>query len=835
MQINMPRARVVAALGPTNTGKTYLAFERMLAHGSGTIGFPLRLLARENYERAVAVKGARQVALITGEEKVLPPYAKYFFCTVESMPIDREVDFLAVDEIQMCADVDRGHIFTDRLLNARGREETMFMGAEAFRPLLTQLVPEAEIITRPRFSSLSFAGARKIARLPARSAVVGFSANDVYAIAELIRRQRGGAAIVMGALSPRTRNAQVAMFQNGDVDYLVATDAIGMGLNMDVDHVAFAALKKFDGTFRRELQAEEWGQIAGRAGRHMNDGTFGVTGDVTAIEPDIIEAIENHRYDPVRQIYWRSPVLDYASLDSLAESLKQAPDRQGLARVREPDDERFLRDLIRSEEVAAKATIRDNVRLLWNVCQVPDYKKTIGGDHSRLLGRIFTHLSEDGHLPTDWIADHVARLDRIDGGIDTLVNRIAGIRIWTYVAHRADWLQDAGHWQERTREVEDTLSDALHESLTQRFVDQRTATLVKRLQDNEDLQSAVNAEGDVLVEGHFVGKLEGFRFQADSADGEVAGKAVTNAAFRALGREVERRVQTLLADEDEAFALTEQARLTWRGAAVARLGKGANALKPRILLTSSELLEQPQREKIEKRLTAWIEGQLNGLLRPLLKLQTAPLSGAVRGIAFQIVDDLGVLTKKAAGQQLRALEERDYGTLRRLGVKLGRQEIYIPALMKPKPSLLAAKLWAVFNELDKVPDLPPPGRVSLPLDKSMNLQFLRVAGYRRAGPLVVRADILERLIGQFRKRAAKGAFAPDAEVLSLAGCSLEQMTGVLGSLGYTANGEGEEVRFEMAAKKPRERRSTKRKTPKARALPPEDSPFAKLKELSLGS
>jgi len=835
MQISTPRARIVAALGPTNTGKTYLAFERMLAHGSGMIGFPLRLLARENYERAVAVKGARQVALITGEEKILPPYAKYFFCTVESMPIDREVDFLAVDEIQMCADVDRGHIFTDRLLHARGREETMFMGADAFRPLLTQLVPEAEIITRPRFSSLSFAGARKIARLPARSAVVGFSANDVYAIAELIRRQRGGAAIVMGALSPRTRNAQVAMFQNGDVDYLVATDAIGMGLNMDVDHVAFAALKKFDGTFRRDLRADELGQIAGRAGRHMNDGTFGVTGDVTEIEPDVIEAIENHRYDPVRQIYWRSTALDYSDLKSLAESLKHGPDRPGLARVREADDERFLRDLMRNDDVTERAQTQDTVRLLWDVCQVPDYKKTIGGDHARLLGRIFTHLSDDHHLPTDWIADHVARLDRIDGGIETLVSRIAGIRIWTYVAHRADWLEDADHWQARTREVEDSLSDALHESLTQRFVDQRTATLVKRLQDKEDLQAAVNSEGDVLVEGHFVGKLEGFRFMADSADSEVAGKAVTNAAFRALGREVERRVQTLLSDDDDSFDLTDQVRLTWRGAVVARLGKGATALTPRILLTASELLEQPQRQKIETRLSVWMETQINNRLRPLLKLQNAPLSGAVRGIAFQIVDGLGVLTKKAAGQQLKALEEKDYGALRRLGVKLGRREIYVPALMKPKPALLAAKLWAVFQEIENVPDLPPPGRVSLPFDQSMNLQFLRVAGYRRAGAMVLRADILERLMGQCRKRAAKGKFQADAELMNLAGCSLEQMTGVLESLGYTAAGEGEEIRFETAAKESRRRRPVRGRKPGNKAVPPEDSPFAKLKELSLGS
>ena len=835
MQMNTPRARIVAALGPTNTGKTYLAFERMLGHGSGMIGFPLRLLARENYERAVALKGARQVALITGEEKILPPYAKYFFCTVESMPIDLEVDFLAVDEIQLCADADRGHIFTDRLLNARGRQETMFMGADAFRPLLTRLVPETEIITRPRFSSLSFAGVRKIARLPARSAVVGFSANDIYAIAELIRRQRGGAAIVMGALSPRTRNAQVAMFQNGDVDYLVATDAIGMGLNMDVDHVAFAALKKFDGNLRRDLRADELGQIAGRAGRHMNNGTFGVTGDVTGLDPEMIQAIENHRYDPVRQIFWRTPTLDYSDLKNLSESLKKTPDLAGLARVREPDDERVLRELTREEEVTARVHTPAHVRLLWEVCQVPDYRKTIGGDHARLLGRIFKHLSDGQLLPADWIADQVARLHRTDGGIDTLVSRIAGIRIWTYIAHRPGWLMDAADWQARTREVEDALSDALHDSLTQRFVDQRTASLVRRLRDKEDLTAAVSTDGDVLVEGHFVGTLDGFRFLADRADGEVAGKAVTNAAFRALGREVERRVQALIADEDTAFDLTDQARLVWRGAGIARLIKGGSALTPRIRLTASELLEQPQRQTVENRLARWLEGEIKTRLAPLLKLRDASLTGAARGLAFQVVDGFGVLPRKTAGQQLKALEKGDYGVLRHLGVKLGRREIFMPALMKPKPAVLAAKLWAVFNELEKVPDLPPPGRVSLPVGEAGDLQFLRVAGYRRAGPLVVRVDILERLMGQFRKRAANGAFTPDPDLLNLAGCTLEQMAGVLESLGYRRAGDEEDVCFEPATQLPKKRKFSRRQKSTDRMGPAEVSPFAKLKELSLGT
>ena len=444
---------------------------------------------------------------------------------------------------------------------------------------------------------------------------------------------------------------------------------------------------------------------------------------------------------------------------------------------------------MREEEVTKRVQIPEHVRLLWEVCQVPDFRKTIGGDHARLLGHIFKHLSSGKVLPADWIADEVARLNQTDGGIDTLVSRIAGIRVWTYISHRSGWLKDAIHWQARTRKVEDALSDALHNSLTQRFVDQRTASLVQRLRDKENLRAAVSAEGEVLVEGHYVGKLNGFRFVADSADGEVASRAVTNAAFQALGREVERRAQTLIADEDTEFSLTDQAHLVWRGAFIARLVRGGGALSPGIRLAASELLEQPQCKDVEDRLGRWLEGQIKTQLAPLIKLRDASLAGAARGLAFQIVDGFGVLPRKTAEQQLKALEKRDYGLFRHLGVKLGRREIFLPALLKPKPAALAAKLWAVFNELEKVPDLPPPGRVSLQVMNKEDLQFLRVAGYCRAGPLAVRVDILERLIGQLRKRAVKGVFASDPELLNLVGCTLEQMMGVLESLGYKRVGD----------------------------------------------
>ncbi|MGH7115888.1 MAG: helicase-related protein, partial [Stellaceae bacterium] len=500
-----PAPRLVAVLGPTNTGKTHLAIERMLGHKSGMIGFPLRLLARENYDRIVKLKGARAVALITGEEKILPANPSYFVCTVESMPLDRPVDFLAVDEIQLCADPERGHVFTARLLHARGLAETMLLGADTIKPLMRRLVPEFEHISRPRFSTLSYTGHKKVTRLPPRSAVVAFAVADVFSLAELIRRQRGGTAVVLGALSPRARNAQVGMFQAGEVDYLVATDAIGMGLNMDLDHVAFARTAKFDGRGPRRLTAAEIAQIAGRAGRHMSDGTFGATAEQGPLDPEIVEAVETHRFDPLTRLNWRNTRLRFGSIDALLKSLDERPSAPGLVQAREADDQRALQALARNREVAALATHRGAVRLLWEVCQIPDFRKVMSDTHTRLLAHIFGHLAgPEERLPTDWIAAQMAHLDCAEGDIDTLMARIAHIRTWTYITHRADWVDGATAWQERARRIEDQLSDALHDRITQRFVDRRSAFLVRRLASDDTLSASVSASGEVRVEGAYV-------------------------------------------------------------------------------------------------------------------------------------------------------------------------------------------------------------------------------------------------------------------------------------------------------------------------------------------
>ncbi|MEE8351651.1 MAG: helicase-related protein, partial [Rhodospirillales bacterium] len=558
MQINTSAhpARIVAVLGPTNTGKTHFAMECMLGHATGIIGFPLRLLARENYDRAVKIKGRGQVALITGEEKIIPATASYFMCTVESMPLDRDVAFLAIDEIQMCADPDRGHVFTERLLFARGTQETMFMGSDIIRPVLKRLVAGVEFMTRPRLSTLTYSGEKKTARLNSRTAIVAFSASEVYAIAEMVRRQRGGAAVVLGALSPRTRNAQVAMYQSGEVDYLIATDAIGMGLNMDVDHVAFAQTRKFDGRVQRRLTPPELAQTAGRAGRHMNDGSFGTTGNIGPLEPEIVEAIESHTFEALKFIYWRNPALDFSSLDGLLKSLGRAPGTPGLLKAREADDEMALRQLAKDRVLADQAGTPWGLRLLWDVCRVPDFGQIMSDGHARLLSTIFRHLmGPDGRLPVDWLGSQVSRLDRTDGDIETLSARIAGIRTWTYVSYQAGWIDDAVHWQDQTRVIEDKLSDVLHERLTQRFVDKRTTALLSRIKETDDLLAGVANNGEVTVEGHHIGQLEGFCFRPDGQPGieGAAEKSVLGAAMRALRGEIEARVQRLSSDADDQF------------------------------------------------------------------------------------------------------------------------------------------------------------------------------------------------------------------------------------------------------------------------------------------
>ncbi|MCT4493345.1 helicase-related protein, partial [Bosea minatitlanensis] len=807
-----PAARangVTAVLGPTNTGKTHLAIERMIAHPTGMIGLPLRLLAREVYSRVVEKVGPDAVALVTGEEKIKPERPRFWVCTVEAMPRDLAVDFVAIDEVQLAADLDRGHVFTDRLLNRRGRAETMLIGAATMRPLIEQLMPGVNVVTRPRLSELAFSGDRKITRLPPRSAIVAFSVEEVYAIAELIRRQKGGAAVVLGALSPRTRNAQVEIYQSGDVDYLVATDAIGMGLNLDVNHIAFAADRKFDGHHYRKLNPAEFGQIAGRAGRHLRDGTFGTSGRCPPFDAELVEAIENHRFEPIRQMQWRNSDLDLRSVAGLIDTLNLQPAEQGLTRALIAEDMTTLEVLARDPDIAALARGRAAVERLWEVCGLPDYRKISPMQHADLATTLYLRLMRHGRLDADWYAAQLASLDRTDGEIDTLSARIAQVRTWTYVANRPDWLPDPEHWQGMARLVEDKLSDALHERLAHRFVDRRTSVLMRRLRENAMLEAEVTATGDVLVEGQHVGMLQGFRFTADPKAGGSEVKALNLAAMKALGSEIEARAARVVLAGDDAFLLSHDGLVRWTGEPVARLTAGEKVLEPRLRLLVEEHLTGAAREQVEARLALWLKNHITRLLGAIQILEAAEsVTGIARGIAYQAAEALGVLERAKVGEEMKALDQEGRAALRQLGIRFGAFHIYMPALLKPAPRALAAQLWALKHGgpetagLDDIAHLAASGRTSFPVDKAVPKGLYRAAGYRVCGERAVRVDILERLADLIRPAIAyrpgvtqgvppagaadQDGFVATGAMTSLVGCAGEDFASILRSLGYVS-------------------------------------------------
>jgi ATP-dependent RNA helicase SUPV3L1/SUV3 len=803
-------AGVAAVLGPTNTGKTHHAIERMLSFTSGMIGLPLRLLAREVYARVVEKVGAANVALVTGEEKITPRAPAYWVSTVEAMPRGVEVDFLAVDEIQLAADPDRGHIFTDRLLCWRGRAETLFIGAGTMAPLIGELFPGAPVFSRPRLSKLSFAGDRKISRLPPRTAIVAFSAEEVYAIAEWIKRQRGGAAVVLGALSPRTRNAQVALFQSGEVDYIVATDAIGMGLNLDVEYVAFASDRKFDGWRHRRLTPAEFGQIAGRAGRHMSDGLFGGTGRCPPFDPDLIGQIEDHRFDPVTLLQWRSGDHDFSSIDALLASLDRTPEHVRFTRAPIAIDQITLEAASRDPDARRIAATPADVARLWDACQIPDYRKTSPAAHVELALSVFGFTARRGKIPADWIGRQIAAVDRVDGDIDALSARLAQVRTWSFVANRSGWLDDAEHWQSVARRVEDSLSDALHEKLTQRFVDRRTSVLMRRLRENAMLEAEINAAGDVVVEGQHVGTLQGFRFTPDPGAAGEAAKALNAAALKALAGEFETRATRVFDAVDDAFALANDGTIRWLGEPVGKIVAGASVLAPTTRVLADEQLSGPALEKVQQRLNLWLSQHVTKLLGPLEQLEKGEgLEAATRGVAFQLAEELGVLDRARVAKEIKAFSQEDRGALRKLGVRFGAYHIYLPLLLKPAPRALAALLWALrhggldnVKGLDDVPHLAASGRTSFAADQTVARGFYRAAGFRVCGERVVRVDILERLADLIRPAIAyrPGLTAGDAPpgaadnetfivtvaMTSLTGCSGEAFSSILKSLGYTA-------------------------------------------------
>ena len=786
---------VKAILGPTNTGKTHLAIERMCAHSSGMIGFPLRLLAREVYDRVVAIKGERQVALITGEEKILPPDARYFLCTAESMPTDREVAFVAVDEAQIGADPERGHVFTDRMLGARGREETLILGSEALRPMVRALLPKAEIVTRPRFSTLSYGGATKLSRLPPRSAVVAFSAEEVYAVAEMLRRFRGGAAVVMGALSPRTRNAQVAMYQAGEVDYIVATDAIGMGLNMDVHHVAFASLGKFDGRRQRRLTVPEMAQIAGRAGRHQRDGTFGTLhlgGGKSSPEftPEEIEAIEEHQFPPLDHLYWRNSAPDFSSIDALIASLEARPRVHGLRPAPEAVDLAVLKAVADDGEVRARARHPSAVKKLWAVCGLPDFRKSGPVHHAQLVRRLFNHMTEGaGHVPHGWFADQVQRLDNVAGDIETIADRIAGVRTWAYIAHRPAWLAEPEAWAERTRAVEQRLSDALHTALTQRFVSRRTAVLLRDLgaKGADTLPMAIAEDGEVTVGDEPIGRLDGFTFAIDPNARNSDRRMLLAAAERRLGAEFERRAAALAADEDPAFAVDGEGAVSWRGHRVATLAPGRTLLTPTLkLVPALARLSRGGKAGVEARLRGWVDARVARVLGPLAAIERAARGAdtppPVRALLAMIVDRGGVVPRAAVADTLATCDRDMRRVATRLGIRIGALDLFVPAMLKPE-----ALRWRVLLGGIAGSDAPNGGATAVATDDGERARLARL-GYRDLGEQMLRVDMAERLATHAHR--ATGDDPVDRALATSLGLSDAAVCRLMADVGFRCDAGG---------------------------------------------
>ena len=794
-------ASLTAILGPTNTGKTHYAVERMLGRQSGVIGLPLRLLAREIYDRVAAKKGAAQCALITGEEKIQPPHARYYVCTVEAMPVEKRFAFLAVDEVQLMANHERGHIFTDRVLHARGTEETLLLGAETVRPLLKDLLPKIRFDHRERFSELSFDGATKLTRLPKRSVVVAFSTAEVYAIAELIRRYRGGAAVVMGGLSPRTRNAQAEMFQNGDVDFLVATDAVGMGLNLDTDHVAFASLSKYDGRRRRYLTPMEAAQIAGRAGRFRNNGTFGTTADCPPMDEELVVRIESHDFEPLHSAEWRNTNLDFRSIEALSESLHASKTHRRLRRIRGAVDEGAYERMIAIPEVVNGIKVPAQVKQLWDVCQIPDFRNLTIDAHVRLLQDIYRLLyANGGKIPDSFMEKHILRLNETLGDVDIISSRLANIRTWTYCANKASWMRPENNWVNRAREVEDRLSDALHEALIARFVDKRTSKLLKGMGSETYMSATIKDNGDVVVDDQIIGHLEGLKFTPSNSTSELEAKTVQAVAEKVVAPEVDRRLTSLCGGVHSIFTISDRGQILWGGKIVGKVGSGGTPLNPDAELVGAELGNENLKNLAAARMRDHLRAEAANYFKPLLELKEIQARESstpeAKGFAYTLYENFGTVDRKDHWKTLRSLDQRARRQLREANVQFGQYDIYIRDLMKPKAARLLSILTAYGAGGDRKPFIPFAGVTSIPNDgdlasENFSKQALSMAGYRAVGPRIARFDILNRLGNQIRQAQQQNEalgrgkkFQIMQEMLAIMGCNYEDLQGVLRSLGF---------------------------------------------------
>jgi len=816
----MTKNKITAVLGPTNTGKTHLAIETMLSFESGMIGFPLRLLAREVYDKIIKKIGSDKVALITGEEKIIPANSRYFLCTVESMPIDKELDFVGVDEIQMCADHERGHIFTDRLLNIRGNKLTMFMGSNTIKNIISNLDDDVEFINRNRLSKLTYAGHKKISRINRKTAIIAFSAEEVYAIAELIRRQKGGAAIVMGSLSPKTRNAQVELYQSGDVDFLVATDAIGMGINMDLDQVYFSNLKKFDGKKLRKLSLSEIGQIAGRAGRYLNDGAFGITGDCKEINADEVDLLENHKFEEIQYIFWRNSNLDFSNPQNLIKSLDIKPNKKWLRKIHECEDEKALKFFLKDKSFENNEFNSKKINLLWECCQIPDFVKKTYGNHYEVIGNVFKYLnSETGKITDDYMRIQLMKLDKLEGNVDSLSNRIANVRTWSYVSNKNNWVENQVFWIEKTKLLEDKLSDRLHEELTKTFIDKRASVLARGLKQNMEFETKILENNNVMIDNQFIGKINGLKLELDLKKGslETDIKSLKKAARQSIGPELKKRIQMII--DTGLVDLKNDFKIYWNKSPICKLIPGKNYLNPNIELIIDDILEQDQKQKLSSFLEKWLNNKINIILKSLIDLKNIKDKNSnIKALAYQLYENNGVLKRDQVSEYLKNLEQRDRKILRDLGVKFGRYHVFLYQLIKPDAVLLRTLLWK--NHHQKYFNLNPPtfGLNFVNNDKYKNSDFMLLCGFERFDKFFVRIDILERLFIQIMNSNNQGQkpIKLTAEMLNLLGCNKENFKKLIKSMNYRVSENNDEIFFKYQpiriSKKSFEKRN-KKETP----------------------
>ncbi len=801
----MSKNKITAVLGPTNTGKTYLAIETMLSFDSGMIGFPLRLLAREVYDKIIKKISVDKVSLITGEEKIIPPNAKYFLCTVESMPINKNLDFVGIDEIQMCADHERGHIFTDRLLNLRGEKLTMFMGSKTIKNIVNKLDEDTEFINRERLSQLSYVGHKKISRINRKTVIIAFSTEEVYAIAELVRRQKGGAAIVMGSLSPKTRNAQVQLYQSGDVDFLVATDAIGMGINMDLENVFFSNLKKFDGRKLRRLSMSEIGQIAGRAGRYLNDGNFGITGDCKEISAEEVELLENHKFEEVKMLFWRNSNLNFNNALSLIKSLEEKPDRNWLRKIHECGDEKLLKYFLKDME---GHNIRDNqetLELLWECCQIPDFVKKTYGNHLEVVSKVFSFLNgKEGKITNDYMRLQLIKLDKLEGNVDSLSNRIANVRTWSYVSNKINWVESQSYWIEKTKLLEDRLSDRLHEELTKTFIDKRASVLARGLKQDMEFKTEITNDDKVIIDDQFIGDLKGLKFEMDLKTGalETDIKSLKKAARQTVGPELRKRIQSII--DTGLIEIKDDFKIYWKNFLISKLIPGKDYLNPEIFLIVDDILENDDRQKLSEFIETWIKEKINLVLKSLIDLKNLRESNSsIKALAYQLYENNGVIKREVVTEYLKKLGQDERKILRDLGVKFGRYHIFLFRLLKPEAVSLRTLLWKNFNQKDF--DLTPPtfGLNFLDDKNIKNKNFMLLCGFENFGNYFVRIDILERLFVQIinsdPEKGKEIKLVP--EMLNLLGCSKENFKKLIEKMNYKTHEKDKDIYFKYSPQK----------------------------------